>query len=173
MTVDFYRLDRAPAAVPLAPDLRIAWWQPDRDGLPSRGSRRPVNYWWWALARMGAFSRRGFAELRIEREGRVVHRLIVTPRWYRFPFMGADDLQIGDVWTAPEARRQQLARIAIAEAQRRFGADGTAIWYVVDARNRASAELARSCGYRHAAVGRRTRRLGLSLLGQYVVDRLV
>jgi RimJ/RimL family protein N-acetyltransferase len=169
--VDFYRLDRPREAVPLAPGLRIAWWQPDRDGLPGRGSRRPVNYWWWALARIGAFSRRGFAELRIEREGRVVHRLIVTPRWYRFPFMGADDLQIGDVWTAPAARRQKLARIAIAEAQRRFRADGTAIWYVVEVGNQASAELARSCGCRHAAVGRRTRRLGLALLGQYVIDR--
>ena len=89
----------------------LAGGSPSRDGLPGRGSRRPVNYLWWALARTGGFSRPDFAELRIERAGRVMQRLIVTPRWYRFPFMGPADLQIGDVWTAPDARRQQLARL--------------------------------------------------------------
>jgi RimJ/RimL family protein N-acetyltransferase len=173
MIVHFYRLERreAGAACLLDCELSIGSWQPDRDGPPSKGSRRLVNYVWWALALAGAFSRPAFSELRIERAGRVVQRLIVTPRWYRFPFMAPEDLQIGNVWTSPDSRRQKLARTALAEAHRRFASDGSTIWYLVDDGNEASAALARSCGYRHVAVGRRTRRFGTSLLGKYVIDR--
>lgn len=126
---------------------------------------------WWALAKLGAFARPGFAALRIERSGRVLHHLIVTPRWRRFPFMRPDDLQIGAVWTSPGARRQKLAANAIRLAQRRF--DGTRFWYVTDAENEASAALARECGFRLVAIGRRTRPLGSSLLGRFVIDRWV
>jgi RimJ/RimL family protein N-acetyltransferase len=173
--VHFYQLDRA--AEVRAPELdqtmRFATWQPDRDGLPLGKARRAANYAWWLLAWAGGFSRSGFAELRIESGGIVVQRLIVTPRWRRFPFMGGGDLQVGDVWTSPEHRRRGLARIALAEANRRYAREGTTIWYVVEAGNEGSAALARSCGYRRVAVGRRTRRVGTALLGQYVIDRFV
>ena len=174
MNVDFYQFDPAQPAQdvpPLDPAMKMRSWQPDRDGLPRGGSRRSANYAWWALAKSGGFSNPGFTELRIEYCNRVLQRLVVTPRWYRFPFMGPDDLQIGDVWTSPAVRRQQLARIAIAEAHRRFAGPGATIWYVTDAGNIASAGLARSCGYRHVATGRRAPRFGVPLLAQYVIDR--
>jgi RimJ/RimL family protein N-acetyltransferase len=128
---------------------------------------------WWLLARTGAFARGGFTEICIEQDGRLVHRLIVTPAWFRFPFMSPRDLQIGDVWTAPDARRKQLARTAIGEAHRRFAGEGACFWYVTDAANAASAALAKSCGYQLVATGRRTRPIGTSLFGQYVIDQLV
>jgi RimJ/RimL family protein N-acetyltransferase len=171
--IDFYQLDPKHVAEPLPSHLQSSCWRPERDGPPGPGSRRVANHFWWVLSKVGGFSRSGFAELRVERDGRVVHRLIVTPRWYRFPFMGPRDLQVGDVWTAPAARRQQLARAALGEVQRRFARDGATIWYVTEADNVASAALARACGYRHVATGRRTRRLGTALLGQYLIDRFV
>jgi RimJ/RimL family protein N-acetyltransferase len=87
--------------------------------------------------------------------------------------MDAEDLQIGSVWSSPEARRKQLARIAIGEVHRRFGNAAARFWYVADAANSASAALALSCGYQHVATGRRTRRLGMRLLGQYVIDHFL
>ena len=173
--VHFYQHVRSNGAPPptLDADMQICRWEPERDGLPFKGSRRPINYLWWALAKAGGFARPGFTELRIESGGRVVQRLIVTPRWYRFAFMGRDDFQIGDVWTSPEARRRRLASHAIAEAHRLIGGETSTIWYVADADNEASAALARACGYRLVATGRRTRRLGTRLLGQYVIDRFV
>lgn len=171
MSVHFYQFDPGQAAEPpppLPPGLEIRCWQPESDGRP----HAPLsNLFWWTLANGGGFARPGFTEIRIERAGKRLHRLIVTPRWYRFPFMADGDLQIGDVWTAPNARGQRLARIAVGEAHRRFAGAGGKFWYVTDADNQASAALARSCGYRLVAIGRRTRRLGTPLLGQYVIDR--
>lgn len=176
MSVHFYRYDSEEAAGP-APSLPtsvvLRCWRPDSDGYPPRGRRSISNMFWWALTRIGGFARGGFTELRVERQGKLLHRLIVTPAWYRFPFMTNGDLQIGDVWTLPDGRRQQLARAAIIEAHHRFGRAGRRFWYVTDATNVASGALARSCGYRLVATGRRTRRLGLRIFGQYVVAHSV
>ena len=176
MTAYFYRFDcigRDTVARSLPADLKMRCWQPDLDGFPPPRSRRPSNLFWCALARIGGFARGGFAELRIELNGETLHRLIVTPAWYRFPFMSRGDLQIGDVWTAPSARRRQLARMAIAEAHRRFGTKCARFWYVTDASNEPSAALAQSCGYHLVAVGRRTHGFGIGLLGQYRIEQLV
>lgn len=176
MSVHFFQYNpdaRVETAAPLPPDMHIRCWRPDFDGFPPRGSRLLSNQFWWALARAGGFARKGFAEIRIDRGNGVVHRLIVTPRWYRFPFMAPEDLQIGRLWTSPDARRTGLARAAMGEAHRRFANDSARIWYVADAANAASQALALSCGYRLVATGRRTRRFGTPLLGQYVIDRFV
>jgi RimJ/RimL family protein N-acetyltransferase len=87
--------------------------------------------------------------------------------------MSERDLQIGQVWTDPGARRRSLARVAIAEAHHRFAGERRRFWYVTRADNRASQALAESCGYQLVASGRRTRRLGLALLGQYVIEQSV
>jgi RimJ/RimL family protein N-acetyltransferase len=176
MNVHFYRCDfegPVPAAPSLSPPASFRCWRPRTDGPPPKGSRSPANYFWWILESISGFASPGFAELRIEERGSVIHRLIVTPGWYRFPFMSANDLQIGNIWTSPAARRRRLARTAIAEAHRRFAFRGARFWYLADANNAISAALARSCGYRLVAVGRRTRRFGVSLFGRFVVERFV
>ena len=145
-------------------------WRPARDGLPRSGPHFAENLAWCAFDRLGLFASRDFEELSVVRDGRLLHRLIVTPRWFRFPFMADGDLQIGALWTAPEARRLGLARAAIAEAHRRHAAIGRSFWYVVDDGNAASSGLAEACGYRLAGAGRRTRPLGLRGLGQFRMD---
>jgi RimJ/RimL family protein N-acetyltransferase len=168
MSFLFYRHD-GDAPVEAAPcDAEPRWWYPGVDGFPVHGP--PRNLAWWGLSRAGMLAGDRFAELSLCRGGRVVHRLIVTPRWHRFPFMREGDLQIGDLRTYPDARRQGLARHAIAEAHRAFATPGTRFWYVVATDNRASVRLIESCGYRLVGEGRRTVPLGVHAIGRYVLD---
>jgi RimJ/RimL family protein N-acetyltransferase len=172
--VNFFRrtIDGTADSPPsLSPGLTFHCWTPATEGYPPAGSRTFANYFWWALIKSGGFARSDFAEISVRDGSRILHRLIVSPAWYRFPFMGPQDLQIGAIWTLPEARRKQLARAAIGEAHRRFGTSETCFWYLAGAGNHASEALARSCGYELVATGRRTRGFGTSLLGQYVIDR--
>lgn len=168
MTFLFYRCDGAVPVEPAPCDVASEWWRPSIDGLPVGGPAR--NLAWWGLTRLGLFADERFAELSLRRGDTVVHRLIVTPRWYRFGFMAEGDLQIGDLWTHPDARRQGFARKAIAEAHRVFGRAGTRFWYVVAAENSASAALAESCGYRFVGEGRRTAPLGIRAAGRFVLS---
>jgi RimJ/RimL family protein N-acetyltransferase len=161
------------APVPQAPilpaDCALRIWRPAADGFPPTGPSAAENIAWFAFARLGLFAWNGFMELSVWDERCMLHRLIVTPRWFRFPFMTSSDLQIGALWTAPRARRRGLARAAIAEAHRRYPACNR-FWYVTDDGNEASVRLAFAGGYTPAGTGRRTRPFGLSALGRFRLD---
>jgi RimJ/RimL family protein N-acetyltransferase len=169
----FYRrevTEEPDLAAGLPPHAEMRIWLPASKGPPPPGSRRLRNLVWWAFSRFGVFAGRGFAELSIWRDGRMAHRLIVTPRWYRFPFMDEEDLQIGDLWTHPLERRRGLARAAIAEAHRRFASRAGRFWYAVDARNKASISLIESCGYSFVGIGRRTAPFSIRMIGRFELE---
>ena len=169
MTMLFYRHEGGAIEATSRDDVVVRWWSPAEDGFPWRGGHRR-DAAWWALSRLGVIAGNSFAALSLWREHMLVHRLIVTARWYRFPFMTKGDLQLGDLWTHRDARRRGLARYAIAEAHRAFGRPGRRFWYVVDADNRGSVQLIESCGYRLVGIGRRTAPAGVRLIGRFVVE---
>lgn len=125
---------------------------------------------WWAISILGMFACRDFTEVTIWRGEKLLHRLIVTPRWYRAPFMDRNDLQCGDLWTHPDERGKGLARLAMRLVHHLFSGRQGRIWYVVDRDNRPSVGLVESCGYQLVGSGRRTSILGAKLLGQFRID---
>lgn len=169
--IRFYRNDtpeQLPPHEPLPQGLELKIWMPGRDGpARPRSLAQIANPTWWAFERSGFFSRRGFTEITIWDARQLLHRLIVTPRWRRFPFMAAEDLQIGDLWTSPAARRRGLAKTAIVAAHRHFGSAAPRFWYLTDERNTPSVRLIESCGYVLAGTGVRTRRFGLRAFGRF------
>jgi RimJ/RimL family protein N-acetyltransferase len=151
----------------LPADIAVRIWRPADQGIPRAGPKRLQNLVWWAFTVLGVFAGPSFAEITLWRDERLVHRLIVTPRWRRFPFMARGDMQIGEVWTDPQLRGQGLARAAISEAHRLFAGDTGCIWYLTDRENAASRRLIEACGYRLAGEGMRARAFGALLLGQF------
>ncbi|HUE79347.1 MAG TPA: GNAT family N-acetyltransferase [Sphingomicrobium sp.] len=119
---------------------------------------------------MGLFARPDFAEITMWDGGGMVHRLIVTPRWRRFPFMGRDDLQLGDLWTRPDVRGKGFARAAVATAHRLFGGQARCFWYVVQADNAPSIRLIETFGYTLVGRGRRTAPLGIRSAGSFLLE---
>jgi RimJ/RimL family protein N-acetyltransferase len=166
VTILFYR--REAESSPLSGSIDVRAWRPAREGFPPSGPFRARNVAWWSADRLRLFSNRDFAEITIRREHKLVHRLILTPRWYRFPFMASEDLQIGDVWTAPHARGQGLAKMAIAQALTRAG-QGRCVWYVVDAGNHPSVRLIERCGFALVGRGKRSRPFGLRIAGRFML----
>jgi RimJ/RimL family protein N-acetyltransferase len=85
--------------------------------------------------------------------------------------MGPNDLQIGDVWTHPAHQNRGLASFAIQEIVRTKARPDGVIWYLVDAANLPSIRMIEKLGFHRVGVGRRSRRLGVSLLGQFLLER--
>ena len=162
-------LDPAPAFA-LPPGHTGRFWTPSlREPLPPGLPARPFAGW-TAMHHLRVFRNRLFAVYLVTRAGRLVHRSCVLPAWYRLPFMQPDDVQIAATHTAPEARGQGLARAAVSAIVARFRAPGRTIWYFADQDNLASLRVIEQCGFGFAGEGVRTRRHGLALLGQYVID---
>lgn len=167
--VRFYRAQNGVLALPTLAlgNLSLTRWQPNRDG-PPRGlfASRP-NWAWWAMDLAGRFNRPDLTVYAIHDGSRLLHRLLVTPRWWRFPFMGRDDLQFGMLWTDPAVRGKGLAGQAIAAAHADFAGECAAFWYLVDERNDDSIRLIERIGYSLIGTGERTRPLGFGALGQF------
>ncbi len=84
--------------------------------------------------------------------------------------MANDDLQIGDVWTDPKHRGRGIASFAIRQIVAAKAMRDRRIWYIVETDNSQSIRIVEKLGFVRAGTGTRTKRLGLCLLGQFVMD---
>lgn len=164
----FYR--RARTAVP-EPDLagfEVSVWRPSWTSVrpPGLGGKRwPV---WWLFDRLFVFRRRWYAVLTIrDAAGVVVHHSALFPRFFRFPSVAADEIQIGDVWTDPEKRGQGLAKTGIFGLAAIADPAARCIWYITEDTNETSRAAAEACGFVVAGKGSRQSRFGLGVLGKY------
>lgn len=174
MTVRFFLRDGdSPPAddVTLPAGMTLTVWRPREQQGPLAQPFDPLRLAVWLQDRCGLFADERYTELSVWSGERQVHRMIVTPRWYRFPFMAPGDLQLGALWTAPAWRRRGLARFAMAEAHRLFPGPPQRFWYLTDDANIASVALACAAGYRPVGEGRRTNPVGLALIGRFELDR--
>lgn len=160
----------APAAE-LPAGYEVVYWRPTSlNWLPPQCPALPFGV--WALFHhLRIFSNQDYGLLLLFREGRLVHRSCVFPRYLRFPFMGEADLQVGDTWTAEDERGKGLARFALTEILRREPVKSRTFWYIVESANLASIRVVEKSGFGLVSAGRRVPRFGIGLLGFYDYDR--
>lgn len=125
---------------------------------------------WSAFHVLRIFSNRDYAIILVHCGDTVVHRSYLFPGYFRFPFMGRDDLQVGATWTDEAWRGRGLASAALRYAVQSHGRPGRTFWYLTSSENAASVRVVERCGFACRSGGRRTSRLGLRLLGAYVLD---
>jgi GNAT superfamily N-acetyltransferase len=171
----FYARTAGPA-MPAAPVLpsgcTIEVWRPRAlAAFPDRF--RPVYLVWWLFHHGRIFANRDYSALLIREGGRVVHRSMVFPRFFRFPFMSESDLQIGDTETAEDQRGKGLATQAIAGVARFLHRPGRTLWYLVEESNEASIRVIAKAGFELRGRGRKVPRAGLRLLGAYQLDTVL
>jgi RimJ/RimL family protein N-acetyltransferase len=118
------------------------------------------------------FRSREFRLLMLVQDGQLLHRSTVFPPFFRFPFMGRDDVQVGDTWTAERARGRGLAGVALRAALASPASPGARAWYVVHESNRASIRVVEKEGFELVGRGVRRRRFGSSLFGYYAITAL-
>lgn len=170
----FYRLQSPGKTGPVAPrnDLPTTWqevfWHPHGGSVcpPHNFSLRFLV--WWAFHQLRVFYNRDYAVFLIFDGHRLVHRSCIFPGFFRFPFMGPGDLQVGDTWTHPDLRGQGLATHALrAIAASKAGT----LWYVVEAANQASIRAVEKAGFERAGMGQKRPRAGLRMFGYYAIER--
>ena len=125
---------------------------------------------WLIFHYLRIFSNPSYSVFVIYNKDLLVHRSHVFPPYFRFPFMAERDIQIGDTWTHPDFRGHGLATFALFEIVRRYSSSNLCIWYVVEETNLSSVKVATKVGFSLIGKGTRTKKFGLSLFGQYIVD---
>ena len=155
----------------LGSDYTHKLWQPSVVKLRPPGvSLCPFSIW-WLFHYTHIFSNNKYCVLLISYNNKVIHRSLITPGYFRYPFMGKNDLQIGDIWTEVSFRGQGIATSAIALIFNHFKSEKLKFWYVVNENNLASIKLAERSGFTFCGKGERCSRLGIPLLGRYLLSK--
>lgn len=153
----------------LPPGFACEMWRPGMFRFKANGLPFFPFIVWWVFHVLHVFTNRDYGLFIIRRGDKVVHRSVVTPGYFRFPFMGARDIQVGDTWTDPQERGKGLATIALEHILATCSCPQRNCWYIVEPENEASIRVVEKAGLTLAGYGIRTRRLGLGVLGQFVL----
>jgi RimJ/RimL family protein N-acetyltransferase len=149
------------------------WWPSLGRPWPSGASdlRTRVRFAFrYILDCAGLFSNREVGALCIHYGDRLVHYSGFTPRYWRFPFLPDQDLQIGDTWTDPAHRGKGLAAYALEQILEIKQKLGRGFWYVVAKNNFPSIRVVEKAGFSLIAIGDWNKPFGIKLLGSYVME---
>lgn len=170
----FYRLalgsSTSEATKNLPENYRYLLWKPSLSSIVPSGVPVIPFAIWWGMHQLHAFANRHYSLFLIYHGEKLVHRSGVFPRYFRFPFMKSPDLQIGDTWTMPEHRGKGLATFALMKIIESYAESERAVWYVVAEDNLPSIRVVEKAGFDLVGSGTKQKRLGLSLLGSYVIE---
>ena len=169
MAFSFYstKAKRCLDKVSLSDEYKYIIWRPSITNLCPPGTPFFPFFAWWLFHYLHIFSNKDYCVLLILHDNNVVHRSLITPKYFRFPFMGNNDLQLGDIWTDPAFRGQGLATAAISYIFNHFEFEGIKLWYVVQQNNLPSIKLAEKNGFSLDGKGERHSLYGIPLLGYY------
>jgi len=164
-------INSPPSVSPLDSRFLFDIWRPTPTRIVPSGIPIVPFAAWWLCHYLRLFSNRDYAVMLVRDDGKIVHRSGVFPKYFRFPFMAVDDLQIGDTWTLPEYRGQGLATFALRTITETFHKPGRTFWYVTEQENSTSISVVEKVGFEMVGVGNRTKRFGIRALGAYVIQQ--
>jgi RimJ/RimL family protein N-acetyltransferase len=155
----------------LADEYVWSLWRPGvmRIVPPGAGELRKRFAARWLMHQLHLFANREYQVLLIHHRagGELAHYSGATGRYWRWPFMGAADMQIGDTWTNPQHRGRGLGKFALGVLLKHLARPRRRIWYVVEADNLPSIAIAKAAGMRLSGTGGRTRPRLLRFLHAY------
>jgi RimJ/RimL family protein N-acetyltransferase len=142
-------------------------WTPGVAQTHPKGMPRFPYLVWWLFHYAGVFRNDQYRIFLVRDGASVVHRSCLFPPFFRFPFMGPRDVQVGDVWTSEGRRGQGLSAATLRQIIDCYA--DRSVWFLCEEGNKASARLASRAGMQLVGVGAREPRLGLGVLGQFVL----
>ena len=172
----FYRYDyvigsKFPEEVSIDKRFNAVLWKPTTlEIVPTGVALLPFGVW-WIMHHLQLFANQNYGLYLIYDGHNLIHRSIITPRYFRFPFMARDDLQIGDTCTMPKYRGKGLAGFAIQKIVELHKKPGRKFWYVVEEDNIPSIKPAKKAGFVKYGVGTRRKKMGTELFGFFEIEK--
>jgi hypothetical protein len=159
------------APVPPGEGYTVSLWRPDWLHMTPPEGQEFAFKGWAAMHQLHMVSNRDYGVLLIYAGKILAHRACLLPACFRFPFMGPNDLLIGNAWTHPDHAEIGLESFALRHLIRVGRAPGRTFWVVANEDDQAAVRAAEQAGFRKIGRGDKHRRLGLNLLAVYAIHR--
>ena len=156
---------------PLPEGFSANWWRVRWNSIKPPGHPMHVKFLLSWLLYIVRGQRRTFSVLTIrDARGKVVHASMLFPGWFKSPFMGDTDIEIGRVYTEPRSRDLGLAKYGVQECLRHASSAGGWCWYVVRPENGASIRVAEANEFARFGFANKRPWFGIKKLGRLVAD---
>ena len=167
-----YRLLDTQYAIAIKPvDIYAYLWKPSFSCVHPPDLDGKFRYWGIAYL-LKLFGNHDYRVLYLLSGSKVVHRSVVMPRYFRWPFMNRDDLQVSSTWTDPSYRGRGYATYSLTLIAQLFSKQGRSIWYVTMENNIPSIKVCLSAGFQLYNYAERKNFLGISVLGKLVEEKI-
>ena len=143
-----------PSAEKLEAGYSFKIWRPKIYEFWPKGLFFSISVVWWLLHTLKIFKNSEYKIFLIYYNNReVANYSVVLPKYFRTPFLGKNDLQIGPVGTAENHRRKGLALYAIRKIIEFYKDRDIKFWYVARKENGPSLLLAEKIGLKKFGEG--------------------
>lgn len=148
----------------------ISFWKPSLNKIFPSGLSERRFVFWWLMHQSRFFPNRDYSVFLIHQDNKLIHRSCIFPRYFRYPFMKDNDLQIGDTFTDQRYRGKGIATYAILRIVEYLKMNNRKFWYIVEEANKSSIRVIEKAGFKKRGSGIRTCRFGLRLLGSFILN---
>lgn len=156
-----YKLNKSKVVATNKFDADLIIWKPSICKVYHR--RLPIKYAiWWIFHYFNIFGNKNLQIWLYYIKGELAHFFCIVPKFYRWPFMQKQDVQITYVVTEKIFQNKGLAFKGINNALSNLNISGN-IWYVTDSTNIASQKLAEKLGFELIGLGKK-KKFALGLL---------
>lgn len=146
-------------------------WKPGYNSfLSSTGTFYPF-FMWFFFHVFKIFRNRNYSIIEIIDNGKVIHRSCILPKFFRFPFMGENDLHITGTWTDENYRGKGLATKTLVYVLMLHKNENIKLWYISRQENIASIRVAKKAGFQLFGVGGIVSRFNSRFLGYFSIKK--
>lgn len=148
-------------------DFDFFYWTPKYFNRPTGFNFFPITIW-ILFHYFSIFKSKSFSLSCLYSHDKLVHQIIVFPAFFRFPFMGVNDIQFGDIWTLDSFQNKGIAKRNLNLLINKHS--NKKIWFLCSEDNIASRKIAENSGFELFGVGYKSKRL-INILSQYIISK--
>jgi len=145
--------------------IELTFWAPSLSQIkPILFPYRPYIFW-YIFNYFGIFTSRDYRVVYLKNSFEILHRTIIFPKFFRFPFMNKNDLQVGDILTKESLRGKGVASQVLSEILSSYKTKS--FWFLCDENNISSVLIAHKNNFKLVGYGHKVTPLGLNIFSYY------
>jgi len=122
---------------------------------------------WYMFYYFGIFVNKKYRIAYIKNKNKILHKTLIFPKFYRFPFMKKNDLQLGDILTEKSFRGKGVASKVISFILDKYKTKS--FWFLCNENNISSIMLAHNNNFKLKGYGYKVTPFGLNIFSYYKI----
>lgn len=122
---------------------------------------------WYIFYHFGVFENKNYFVAYIKNQNKILHKTLIFPKFYRFPFMKKNDLQLGDIFTEKTYRGRGIAFNVVNLIINMYKTKN--FWFLCSENNISSIMIAHNNNFKLKGYGYKVTPFGFNIFSYYKI----